>query len=129
MRIVGGRFRGRSLTGPSSGAEARAAIRANVESLGVGGITRVFRQDARKLGAAPAGERFGLAFLDPPYNRGLAEPCLAALAAGRWLAPGALAIIEESSAATLTVPAGFAEEETRLFGETKVVILRADADA
>ena len=94
--------------------------------MGVGGITRVFRRDARKLGAAPAGERFGLAFLDPPYNRGLAEPCLAALHSGCWLDPGALAIVEEASAADLVVPTGFVTVATRMFGETKVVILRLD---
>src|SRR6201997_1545815 len=33
------------------GAEARALIRANVEALGLGGVTRVFRRDATKLGA------------------------------------------------------------------------------
>src|ERR1051326_957660 len=34
------------------GAEARALIRANVEALGAGGISRIFRRDATKLGAA-----------------------------------------------------------------------------
>src|SRR5579864_6325850 len=35
------------------GVEARALIRANVEALGLGGVTRIFRRDATKLGAAP----------------------------------------------------------------------------
>src|SRR5918996_586379 len=34
------------------GAEARALIRGNVEALGLGGVTRIFRRDATKLGAA-----------------------------------------------------------------------------
>src|SRR6202161_660972 len=33
------------------GAEARALIRQNVEALGLGGVTRVFRRDATMLGA------------------------------------------------------------------------------
>src|SRR5215203_2701218 len=33
------------------GAEARALIRANVEALGLGGVTKIFRRDATKLGA------------------------------------------------------------------------------
>src|SRR5690349_23967451 len=34
------------------GAEARALLRANVEALGLGGVTRIFRRDATRLGAA-----------------------------------------------------------------------------
>ena len=35
-----------------------------------------------------------VAFLDPPYRSGLAEPALTALAAAGWLAPDALAVVE-----------------------------------
>ncbi len=54
------------------GAEARALLRQNIEALGLGGVTRVFRRDATRLGLAPKAERFGLAFLDPPYGQNLA---------------------------------------------------------
>src|ERR1700744_3923310 len=70
------------------GAEARALIRQNVDTLGLGQVTRVFRRDATKLGAAHPVEPFGLVFLDPPYRKGLAEPALASLRAGGWLMPG-----------------------------------------
>src|SRR5215471_16854739 len=40
------------------GAEARALIRQNVESLGLGGVTRVFRRDATRLGAVHPNEPF-----------------------------------------------------------------------
>ncbi len=53
------------------GAQARALLRENVEALGLGGVTRIFRRDARRLGAAPPGPPYTLAFLDPPYDRGL----------------------------------------------------------
>src|ERR1019366_3862140 len=72
-----------------AGAEARALIRGNVEALALGGHTRIWRGDATKLGHAPAGPPFNLAFLDPPYNQGLAAPALAALVAGGWLGAGA----------------------------------------
>jgi len=108
------------------GAEARAAIRANVESLGLGGATRIFRRDARKLGAAPPGDRYDLAFLDPPYGRGLAEPALASLRDGRWLTPGAMIIVEEAADAVLSPPAGFVTEDQRAFGDTQICMLRAD---
>lgn len=111
------------------GAEARAAIRDNVESLGLGGVTRVFRRDARKLGAAPAGERFDLAFLDPPYARGLAEPALTALRDGGWLKPGALCVVEEAVSVRIAVPDGFAVMDERDFGDTRLVLLETAREA
>ncbi len=107
------------------GTSARALIRANVEALGLGGATKIFRRDARKLGAAPAGEKFSLAFLDPPYGKGLAEPALCALRDGGWLTQDALVIVEEAADAVLDIPAGFTLLEKRAYGDTQVVILRA----
>ena len=107
------------------GAEARALIRANVESLGLGGTTRIFRRDARKLGLAPPGEPYDLAFLDPPYGRGLAEGALVALHEGRWLRPGALVIVEEAADALVAPQSGYLPEDERTFGDTRIVMLRA----
>ena len=42
--------------------------------LALGGVTRIWRADATRLGKAPAGPPFTLAFLDPPYDKGLAGP-------------------------------------------------------
>ena len=70
------------------GAEARALLRENVASLGLGGVTRIFRRDATKLGPAHPVEPFSLVFLDPPYGKGLAEQALTSASAGGWLAPG-----------------------------------------
>lgn len=106
------------------GTEARALLRANVEALGLGGVTRVFRRDATKLGLAPPGERFTLAFLDPPYGRDLATRALAALVDGGWLAERALIVIEEAADAPLRLPEGIAEEERRRYGDTQIVIAR-----
>src|SRR3954452_24745497 len=52
------------------GAEARALLRQNVEALGVGAMTKIFRRDAMKLGPVHPVELFGLVFLDPPYGKG-----------------------------------------------------------
>ncbi|HTO79156.1 MAG TPA: 16S rRNA (guanine(966)-N(2))-methyltransferase RsmD [Methylocystis sp.] len=106
------------------GAEARALLRQNIEALGLGGVTRVFRRDATRLGLAPKAERFQLAFLDPPYGRNLAPPALAELARGGWLTPGALAVIEEAASAAVALPEGFREEETRRYGDAQVVFAR-----
>ena len=104
-----------------NGVEARALLRANVEALGVAGITRIFRRDATRLGDAPDPGRFRLAFLDPPYGRGLASGALRALRDGRWLRDGALATIEESAEAAVDLPDGFTCEERRVYGDTQVV--------
>ena len=106
------------------GAQARALIRENVEALGVAGVTKIFRRDARHLGAAPAGAPYTLAFLDPPYNRGLAEPALIALERGAWLAPDALVIVEEAVSAMFEPAPGYDLLERRDYGETEVIFLR-----
>ena len=54
-------------------------------TLGLGGVTRIFRRDATKLGPVHPLEPFSLAFLDPPYGKGLAEKALS-LGARRRLA-------------------------------------------
>src|ERR1700737_3519183 len=49
-----------------NGAEARALLRNNVEALGLGGVTKVYRRDATHLGPAHPMGRFPLLFLVPP---------------------------------------------------------------
>src|SRR5271169_423717 len=91
-----------------NGAEARALIRANVEAFALGGVTRIWRADATKLGSAPAGGPFALAFLDPPYEQALAGSALVSLLAGGWLEPNALCVVEEASKAEIAAPDGLA---------------------
>src|SRR6186713_3734379 len=80
-----------------NGAESRALLRNNVEALGLGGVTKVYRRDATNLGPAHPVEPFTLAFLDPPYGRGLAEKALISALEGGWLTPGAIAVVEEKT--------------------------------
>jgi 16S rRNA (guanine966-N2)-methyltransferase len=182
MRVVGGRLRSRSLTGPKSnavrptsdrarealfnilvhayrdpiigarvldlfagtgalgieaisrgasyalfvdeGVEARALLRQNVETLGLGGVTRIFRRDATKLGPAHPLEPFDLVFLDPPYGKGLAEKALASARAGGWLKPQALVVVEESANVGFSAPDGLEELERRKYDDTEFVFLR-----
>src|SRR6058998_3387174 len=79
-----------------NGAEARALLRNNVEALGLGGVTKVYRRDATNLGPAHPIEPFSLVFLDPPYRMKLAEKALVSLRDGGWLSLGALAVVEEA---------------------------------
>ncbi len=185
MRIVGGRLRGRSLSGPRSdgirptsdrlretifnvlahgygdpvagarvidlfagtgamglealsrgaafallvddGAQARGLIRENVEALGLGGATRLFRRDATRMGPAAPNAPFSLVFCDPPYGRDLAPRALASCAVGGWLAPGALVVVEEAQGMAVALPRGFEAIERRDYGETSVIFGRFGA--
>jgi len=105
------------------GVEARALIRANVEALGLGGVTKVFRRDATRLGPAHPLEPFGLVFADPPYRRGLAELALASARDGGWLVPDALVVVEEA-AGSFAPPDGFEEVERRVYDDTELTFMR-----
>ena len=107
------------------GVEARALLRQNIEALGLGGVTRIFRRNATKLGPAHPLERFNLVFADPPYGKGLAEKALMSARAGGWLKPGALVVVEEAANAGFTAPEGFEELERRQYDDTEFVFLRA----
>src|SRR5262249_19253569 len=107
------------------GAEARALLRQNVETLGVAAATRIFRRDATKLGTAHPVEPFSLVFLDPPYRKGLVEKALASAREGGWLTDDALILVEEAVDAAFKPPEGFEECERRSYDDTEFVILRS----
>jgi 16S rRNA (guanine966-N2)-methyltransferase len=107
--------------------EARALIRTNVEALGLTGETRIFRRDATDLGPAGNMQPYDLAFLDPPYGKGLGERALAGLAGGGWLSPGAIALLEERAGAEIEIPAAFELLDTRRYGDTEIRFLRVRA--
>jgi 16S rRNA G966 N2-methylase RsmD len=105
-----------------------AALRANVETLGVGAAARVIRDDVRRALAALAGEgaRFDVVFLDPPYDTPATAATLEALADGMLLADGALVVAQHltkrAPPATVGTLAAF---RTRRFGETTLTFFRA----
>lgn len=107
-------------------AEARGAIRDNVEALGLFGATRVHRRSATMLGLKPAGvgAAFSLAFLDPPYGKNLAQPALAALKAGDWLAEGAIVVVEQGKDEAPVAEAGFEEVDRRVYGAAQIGLYR-----
>lgn len=106
-------------------ADARGAIRQNVESLGATGATRIFRRDATQLGAMPGdkGGPFDLVFLDPPYGKGLGVTALASAQDGGWLTGDARIVFECGADETPDV-SGFQLDDMRRYGDTKVLFLR-----
>jgi 16S rRNA (guanine966-N2)-methyltransferase len=100
---------------------ALVALRANIRTLGAAARAEVMPRDAAAPGAAQC--HFDLAFLDPPYGRGLADRALAALVAGGWLAPGAWIAVESGRDESLDASA-FTVDATRDVGKARLALLR-----
>jgi 16S rRNA (guanine966-N2)-methyltransferase len=106
--------------------ESRALIRRNVEALGLTGATKIWRRDATSLGPMPAGSggAFTLAFLDPPYGRGLGSKAIQGLGDGGWLASNAIVVVEGPKDEELLLPQTFEFLDDRSYGSTRVRFLR-----
>ena len=94
-------------------AAALKALRTNLLGL----PARLVRADATDPPPAPFAAT--LAFVDPPYARGLAARALVALAARGWLADGALACVETGRGEELDLP-GFALLDDRAHGKARL---------
>jgi 16S rRNA (guanine966-N2)-methyltransferase len=109
--------------------DARALIRRNVDAFGLAGNTKIFRRDATDLGPISGGPPYGLAFLDPPYSKGLAERAISSALAGGWITPEALVVVEERAGAELALPTGLVEIDRRTWGDTAVLFARVSGGA
>jgi 16S rRNA (guanine966-N2)-methyltransferase len=104
------------------GAEPRGLQRQNVETLGLGGVTRILRRDATKLGPVAPFTAFTLVYCDPPYGKGLGEKALASALAGGWIAPGGLVLLEERAGLDITLPEGLRLLDRRGAGEAQLLM-------
>jgi 16S rRNA (guanine966-N2)-methyltransferase len=105
-----------------NGARAARVIRQNIGAIGLPGATVITDRVERVLarGPAPDAGRYDVVFADPPYA--LADEdvsrMLALLAAGAWLAPGALVIVERATrSGPVRWPDGFVPDRARKYGE------------
>lgn len=97
-----------------------ALIRENVRTLGFTQVDVVASTVARAL-AAPPRAPYDLVFCDPPYAVAddTVRADLEALRDQRWLAEGALVVVERSArGAGLVWPDGFAPDRSKRYGET-----------
>ena len=110
---------------------ARGAIRENMDAYGLFGRTRVHRRSATDLGPRPgsAGEAFTLAFLDPPYGKGLGEQTLEKLLEGNWLAPEAVVVYERGSDEPEIETPGYERMDARDYGAARVLFLKVAPSA
>jgi 16S rRNA (guanine966-N2)-methyltransferase len=106
-------------------AASRALIRQNVEAFGLTGVTKIWRRDAATLGPLDTLAPFDLAFLDPPYRKGLLALALAGLRSGGWLNAPALIVAEMAEDEDLPSTDGYAMLDDRVYGDTRVVIFKS----
>jgi len=110
---------------------ARGVIRENMDAYGLFGRGRVHRRSATDLGERPGsvGEAFDLAFLDPPYAKGLGDQTLARLLEGQWLKPGAVVVFERGSDEPEIDTPGYERLDARDYGAARVLFLRVASAA
>jgi 16S rRNA (guanine966-N2)-methyltransferase len=97
-----------------------ALIRDNLRSLGFSQVEVVAGAVSRVLAASPRAP-YDVVFLDPPYTLGDDEVVadLRALLEHRWLAEGAVVVVERSSRSGAPVwPDGLVPARSRKYGET-----------
>jgi len=107
-------------------------LRRNLEDLGLVDRTTVWPLPVaaalKKL--AGRGERFGLAFLDPPYGVGDAIAALSALAELPLLSPGARVVVEHSRRESLPEACGaLTRLQVRRYGDTQVAFYLVETPA
>ncbi len=104
---------------------ALKCIRRNSGAMGAARAATLLKLDAARLPPPPLAARApcAVAFLDPPYNSGLAAPALGGLAAKGWIGPGSVCVVEVAAKEDLTPPVGFAEIDARTYGAARVVFL------
>jgi 16S rRNA (guanine(966)-N(2))-methyltransferase RsmD len=112
--------------------DARAVdtLRRNVATLGLASVTRIIPVDVRRaLGRLEREqERFGVVFLDPPYDSELASVVLDALGPGRLLTSPAFVIVQHLTKRPPSSEVGVLRAvRTRRFGETTLTFFRAAA--
>lgn len=101
---------------------ALAALRRNLEVVGLDATHVVVGEVARVLAAPVVGAPFDLVLADPPYDH---DPAEALARLPDHLVPGAVVVVERSVRSTpLRWPAGLGVEATRRYGDTLLVRAR-----
>ncbi len=110
-------------------ARAAASLAASVTMLKAGDRVSVAREDALAWLAAQPPGRIDLAFVDPPFDAGLAQLTLDALAAGGVLAGGARVYVETGLAEKPPrLPPGWSLLRERALGEVRMQLLELGGD-
>jgi len=100
---------------------ARAALRENMDVMGLAGCTRIFRRDATRLKIPPSNAKggFDFVFLDPPYRKDLWQPALRGLMTQDLIAEGGLIVLETGAEEEVAMR-GVEFFDERVWGAAKV---------
>jgi len=102
--------------------KALEITRKNIEHIGVTGSADFLRADSTRVPPTRK-DPCTLAFVDPPYETGVAAKAVENLISGKWLAPGAIIVIEQSKREDLKTPVGCTGLDERIYNSTKIIIL------
>lgn len=93
----------------------------NAKTCGFTAQATFLAKGCQNLGARPASiEPVSLVLLDPPYNKELAGPALAALHDGNWCAKNAICVCETELNAVIPAPAAFTPVFMRDYGQSQL---------
>lgn len=102
------------------------ACKDNIDHLGFNEDSVVLLKDALKpVTRRGKLEPVSLVFIDPPYEKGLITPSLAALIEGKWMAPGAICVLESEKNLDIPLPEGFTLKDNRFYGNTQVLFFQS----
>lgn len=108
--------------------EAIALVRENLSRTGLGANAEIYQTDAIAF-AGSCGRKFDLAFLDPPYRKGLLQKALNALIAADALRPNGLILCECGDDEELPEAEGPYElKKCYRYGKIRLMLLQRAAD-
>jgi len=107
------------------GRAALAALRANVEAVGLGGVIV-----AGDVGSHLAGGDglFDLVFVDPPFSLPLASLEEVLALAASFLGPGGMVVVHRRSGTGPPLAPGLVEVSRRRYGDTEITVLAREED-
>lgn len=104
---------------------ALSCLISNIDMLGVDKQVSLLTRDATACGLCET--PFDFIFMDAPYDRGLTDKALAALAAGQWLAADGVVIAEVHKGEKIELPDGYDCVDTRTQGIQKTLYISQTA--
>jgi 16S rRNA (guanine966-N2)-methyltransferase len=96
--------------------------RQNIVRIGEEKNVNFIRSDSTRLPKATL--PCSLAFMDPPYDKGLASPALESLATQGWLTETAIVIVELGKRDGCKIPAGYVTLDDRAHDRTRLLVLQ-----
>jgi 16S rRNA (guanine966-N2)-methyltransferase len=105
-----------------SNAEQIVLLKAFIAKVGEEKNTGLIHAAAERL--PYSNKLYDIVLMDPPYFTSLAGSALMSLKKNKWLADGAIIILEVATKEDVKLPAGFEEVDRRVYGNNKLLFLQ-----